>query len=357
MLPAMHDGWFRGVTGAPAPEERRATCARCAMAQHPGDPPDTRQKFSNDLKCCTYTPRLPNFLVGRILADTADDELTAAGRSSVIERLERRVDATPLALEAPRAYGLLYAHGSQAGFGVAPQLLCPHFHSPSGACGIWRHRESVCATYHCKYERGAIGAKMWMAAKAWFGTVEHTLAWHAVVELGLGDAAMEHLIACSDFGGGWLDAASLGGAVDENELQTRWGNWAGRQQEFYLAAWDVVKDLGADDLFRLGGVLLATRAHALALAWREYTTATAVPKRLHHRSLTVLDSEGDCCLVGTYSGNDPMMLPRELVAALPRFDGRPTKTVVAEIENEHGLKVANSVLRQLADFEVLKSCR
>jgi Fe-S-cluster containining protein len=354
MLPSLHDGWFRAVTGAPAPEERRATCARCAMAQHPGDPPPLTHTFSNDLKCCTYTPRLANFIVGRILADTADDELTTAGRSSVIERVERLVDASPLALEAPLAYGLLYEHGAQAGFGVAPSLLCPHFHSPTGQCGIWRHRESVCATYHCKYERGAVGHRMWTAAKEWFHAVEETLAWHALLELGLGDEkAMAHLLAQSELDARPLDAASLGAPVDERELQARWGTWAGRQKDYYLATWDIVRDLGPDDVFRLGGVRLAARAHALEIAWREFTSR-AVPKRLHHRALTVLRSDGDHCVVGTCSGIDAMALPRALVAALPRFDGRPTTAVVEEIRNEDRLELTSSLLRALADFEVLE---
>ncbi len=354
MLPTLHDGWFRAVTGAPAPDERRATCGRCAMAHHPGDPPASTSAFSNDVKCCTYTPRLANFLVGRILADTADDELTTAGRSSVIERVERLIDASPLGLETPRAYGLLYEHGAHAAFGVAPSLLCPHFHSPTGGCGIWRHRESVCATYHCKLERGAVGARMWTAAKLWFSAVEDTLSWHALLELGLGDGAMAHLLAQSELGAGPLDAASLGAAVNESEQQARWGTWAGRQKEYYLAAWDVVRDLGPDEVFRLGGVRLAARAHALELAWREFTSS-AVPKRLHHRALTVLSSEGDRCVVGTYSGADPMALPRELVAALPRFDGRPTTAVVDEIRKEHGIGLGRSLLRALADFEILES--
>ena len=96
MLPKLHDDWFRAVTGASAPEERRATCARCAMAQHPGDPPASTNKFSNDLKCCTYTPRLANFLVGRILADPADDELSIAGRSALLGSI-------------PAPYGLITA--------------------------------------------------------------------------------------------------------------------------------------------------------------------------------------------------------------------------------------------------------
>jgi Fe-S-cluster containining protein len=200
------------------------------MAHHAGDPPEVIGTYSNDLKCCTYTPRLPNFLVGRILADTSDDAVSVAGRSSVALRVDAGLTATPLALETPRAYGLLYEHGSHAGFGVAPSLRCPHFHAATGGCGIWRHRESVCATFFCKHERGALGAQLWTAARIWFRAVEETLAWHALLELGLGDAALAHLVARAEFGDGPLDAASLGAAVDRRELQLRWGVWAGREK-------------------------------------------------------------------------------------------------------------------------------
>jgi hypothetical protein len=121
-----------------------------------------------------------------------------------------------------------------------------------------------------------------------------------------------------------------------------------------VKAWEIVSKLGPEDVGRLGGVVLEARAKTLARAWQDYTSTTEVPHRLHGRRLTVLNSGADRCIVATYSSNDPLSVPRELAAALPRFDGRPTTAVVEEIKNEHGLKLSESLLRKLTDFDVLK---
>jgi hypothetical protein len=357
MLPALHDAWLRAVTGAAPPEESAATCERCAMCQHPGEPPPLAGAFSAETKCCTYTPRLPSFVVGRILADGDGDAAAVHGRETVRARLAERIDATPLALEKPRAYQLIYSHATAGGggsaFGRSLDLRCPHFVAASGGCGIWRHRETVCATWFCKHVRGAVGRDFWQAARRYLRAVEDALAWHAALELGIAGEALARLTAQGD-AADVLDAASLGGPPDEAELEARWGDWAGREASFYLAAWEAVRGLGAEDVRRLGGVVLEAHARVVRAAAERLAASSPVPTRAHARGLTVLASDGDRCAVGTYSPYDPVELPRALVPALSRFDGRPTAVVLAELEREDGLSLTEDLLSRLADFGVLR---
>src|SRR5262245_12128098 len=70
--------------------EAKATCDTCAMCESscntPVRPVDgTNHFFRPDTKCCTYHPRLPNYLVGAILSDDSAD--LAEGR----RRLEAKV--------------------------------------------------------------------------------------------------------------------------------------------------------------------------------------------------------------------------------------------------------------------------
>ena len=64
-------------------EEKKATCDVCAMAR-----PKNRTKvhYQPDLKCCTFHPFLPNFLVGAILQDPS----LKAGAEVLRDKIRRR---------------------------------------------------------------------------------------------------------------------------------------------------------------------------------------------------------------------------------------------------------------------------
>ena len=47
-------------------------------------------------------------------------------------------------------------------------------------------------------------------------------------------------------------------------------------------------------------------------------------------------------------------MPNELWAALPRFDGRPTTEVLAELEEREGIELDEELLGKLVDFGVLR---
>jgi Fe-S-cluster containining protein len=147
--------------GAPldreVPRETKATCASCAMleggCQGATVPPvDGRARFFRpDTKCCTFHPRLPNYLVGAIL--TSVEPSDAEGRRRIAERVASRVGITPEWLHPPRAFTLLY-DGSRGAFGRAKGLRCPFYEEASGGCTVWAHRDAVCSTYFCKYVAG-----------------------------------------------------------------------------------------------------------------------------------------------------------------------------------------------------------
>jgi hypothetical protein len=135
---AVHAGWLATALGGPWKTERYATCSACAMAKEPdarGEVPPGA--FNADTKCCTFTPTLPNFLVGAALADST---LSPFGRRSLLDRIAARRGVSPFGLLGEPAV-------DPRGFGRDPALLCPHY--DGGVCGIWPHREAVCTTYYC----------------------------------------------------------------------------------------------------------------------------------------------------------------------------------------------------------------
>jgi hypothetical protein len=68
-LPPLYAEWAESFLGGPIPAETDATCQDCAMCPPPGKRPATGVFFSPDVKCCSYMPTLPNFLVGRMLGN------------------------------------------------------------------------------------------------------------------------------------------------------------------------------------------------------------------------------------------------------------------------------------------------
>jgi hypothetical protein len=115
-LPPLYAKWMASLLGGPAPSGTRATSADCAMCAPEEAAEPATLYFSPRTKCCTYQPALANFLVGQALEDK--DLAFSAGRATLERRIAGVIGVTPLGLETPAKYELLYRHGS-VGFGRA----------------------------------------------------------------------------------------------------------------------------------------------------------------------------------------------------------------------------------------------
>ena len=253
LLPPLYERWVDQLLGRPIPPESEATCSNCVMLAR-GDEEHTsvRRFFDSTTRCCTYLPSLPNFLVGPILADS--DAGMAAGRRSVGARLDRGVAVTPLGLGTPATYTLLYANGTD-GFGASHALRCPH-HLDDGGCGIWPHRMSVCATWFCKYSRGAVGRKFWRALQVLLAGVEKDLARWCLLELRLGAGALGRLFPPPEptSHSQTIDRFQLDGRVDPEQHAAVWGEWEGRERELFDACGNLVDRLDWQDVLDICGM-------------------------------------------------------------------------------------------------------
>src|SRR5690348_9338547 len=91
----------------PAVVESRATCDQCQMCDH-GNVPEgvTATFFKPHLKCCTFHPSLPNYLVGAILKDEKPD--AQEGKSRIKKAIASRIAVTPLQLGPSKKWRVLY---------------------------------------------------------------------------------------------------------------------------------------------------------------------------------------------------------------------------------------------------------
>lgn len=303
--------------------------------------------FTPRVRCCTYEPALPNYVVGRILRD--DDPALAFGRETVLNRLQHRpADATPWGMLPSARFRTLYRSGKDL-FGRAPDLACPHLQPGDSGCGIWRHRPIVCASWHCKHDRGAVGHAVWRAVDQAVREIELTLGIWCLHESGVGASAVRQALQQGDRE---VQADQLGGALNTAEYGALWGDWVGREQEFYRRCAELVDALAWADILRLGGARLQALV-GVARDAQARLADPALPERLTLGAVSLQPGAPGTVRLETYSPFNPLQVPEVLVQILPRFAGGRTQETLHDIERDHQLRLNNDLVRTLVDFGVL----
>jgi hypothetical protein len=354
-LPPLFQRWADECLPGLIPRETKATCHDCAMCVSGGATPRANTGFRPDTKCCTYLPELPNFLVGRVLND--DDPGGAVGRASVEARVRAQIAVTPLGLGMSPVYALLYQHGQNTSsqlFGRSRSMRCPHFVDENGGtCGIWKHRDAVCATYFCKHVRGAVGQQFWIDLREVLHVAEEELAIWSAMERGIDEATLRHLITMTVSRAGTPLSTELVDGRERAFAEQVWGRWLGQEEEFYRACATDVDALSWADVCRIGGSLLRARAAVLQDSYARLRSAE-LPARLSGRRLTQRRVDDDRALVETYSPYDPTTLSHRVVGLLRYFDGGPTADALDRIEKTENVRLTEDLVRMLADYGILR---
>jgi hypothetical protein len=358
-VPALHEAFpalYRAMLGATGelelPAEAKATCASCAMLEGScgatAQPVDgVRRFFRSDTKCCTFHPRLPNYLVGAILS--SEDPAGAEGRRRIEARLASGVGVAPQWLHPPRRWTLLYDSSRQA-FGRSAGLRCPYYAVEGGGCTIWTHRDAVCSTWFCKYVAGEDGRRFWTVAKELLSLVEIQLSRLALLEL-----FPEALDAPLPPKGAPLAAHEIDEEPPPPEERARtWGRWAGRERELYLRAFEHVRGLGAARLEELLGLDGRIARRAIERA-RDAATSTALPPVLRFDPAATVQWRPDGTVaLGAYSELEAVALPAAAYRLLVRFTGdEPVARVRERLRAEERADLADEVLLELYRHRVL----
>lgn len=351
-LPELYRPWIASLLEGPIPAESEATCDDCAMLR-PADGSAASSAglfFDPRTKCCTYVPALPNFLVGRILLDERPDG--AAGRSSVAARIAAGVGVVPAGLQTPPAYLTLYRNAHDA-FGQSASMRCPHYLADSGGCGIWRHRQSICATWYCKHVRGEIGHRFWITLKHLLLSIERSLIAVCIGALDPGMDAVDDLLAERERDGlPSLSASDLDGIAEPGRRQRIWGRYAGREAEFYKASARLVEAFTWDDVVRVGGAQVELAAMSVRLRYQELLSMT-LPDRVQAGVVQVTPIDSNRLRVTAYRPIDPIVMPHALYDVLHMFDGRSTRSALRAIASAGGPEIDRGVVRRLVDYGVL----
>jgi Fe-S-cluster containining protein len=332
ILPPLYTGWISELLRGPIPEETQATCQDCVMCDRNG-----RNKseivFNPETKCCTFNPQLPNFLVGRILSDDSQ-----AAKSAMETQLLQGI-ATPLGVDPPRWYTAQYKDNPE-NFGIDTKLLCP-FYLPeaNGVCSIRNHRNSRCATFFCKFNRGSVGVIFWKYMDQLLSRIEKLLSRWCVLQLNPGEKAIEELFPPPMT------------EIDYSNPSRLWGKWFGKEKEFYKECSKLVDPLSWDDVSRICGADIEVMAHVTLISYRRLIS-DEIPAYLKVASWKKIKLVApDVYRIWTYNRYDPFDVSREVFDALHLFGENNS---VGEALQKNPSVLNEDLLRQLSDRGILE---
>ncbi len=353
-LPLLYRGLLPDFFRKEIPVETKATCASCAMCPSSASGAiesvdGVSRLFRPDTKCCTYYPKLPNYLVGALLADERDE--LGEGRRRMEEKISSRMGVSPQWVRPSARYNLLYRNSRQF-FGRALSMRCPYYEEQQGGCTIWPYREAVCSTFFCKYVAGADGRKLWMTLKTYLALAEIQLSRYAVLQL-----LPEYILAGKDKPE--LSETPTVEDLDdkplpEKEYAALWRKWAGRESEFYRACYDIVRGLSPEQFEKILGLDGTIELAVLAKSHRD-VVAPDLPRvlKLNPEATVKWLADGSVAL-GAYSEYDAIALPGVAYSLLVEFTGRePVGEVRKRLRAEKQADLHEDILLELYRHRIL----
>ena len=116
------------------PRECGSTCDNCPEIKDSGYRPDYR--------CCTFQPRIPNYMLGFSLLGPYRKS------HSTINSLYDDGFFLPEGLVAsPSRWALFLEDSANDHFGKSTQVLCHFMNKESGLCEVYQYRNASCSTY------------------------------------------------------------------------------------------------------------------------------------------------------------------------------------------------------------------
>ncbi|HMV68974.1 MAG TPA: hypothetical protein PKA64_19145, partial [Myxococcota bacterium] len=286
-LPEMWRPWLAAL-GVGAPHaERRANCGACVLCSDDDWTASfPRLRYHPDVRCCTYRPGLHNFQVGALL----DAELRPQVREA-IEAGIRSPLAVPLGLAASYQGDESYSEMVEAGrFGRTTDIRCPYYVADEGACGVWEHRNGICATWFCRHERGMIGLGYWTAVRRLLNAMEWAL----------GGLAVRTLLPGSD--------------------GQSWEGWTGTREDLYREAARFVRELDPVEALKTAPREIRVATELVRISERVHRSAGELPEALSYGGAGVLQDLGNRVRIESYTTLDSLVVPTRVFHALVHFD-------------------------------------
>lgn len=195
------------------PAERRATCMSCPKACYEG--------FRADYRCCTYHPRISNFLLG-LGSETPEGD-------AAIDRLLKLGMLTPEGMYSTPGQWIDFLEDQRnQDFGKSETVLCPMLNPENGYCDVHAFRNSVCSTFFCHSDHGLTGESFWMQVQTLGSQIELVLAQWSLRQLGFD---VDRYIQAFDTLSKDIRSVSTASGWTDEALDLLWGEWRGREKQ------------------------------------------------------------------------------------------------------------------------------
>jgi hypothetical protein len=202
--------------------------------------------------------------------------------------------------------------------------------------------------------RGAVSQGFWRdSLERLLDAVEGDLASWCVLKLNPGIDSLGYIFGrASELQSGPLTAAQLDGRSDSIHQKRVWGEWAGREQSFFIECARLVEQLSWEDVLSICGPRVRIYADLTRQTYKALIS-NRVPSKLKVGSFQLVQMTSSSSRVRTYSALDPLEIPGAVMEALGYFDGRPREAALEAIENEKGIKLESRLVQKLCDFDLL----
>lgn len=360
--PTLYKSLFPDLFALEIPDETKATCTNCAMCASSCGDNGIRQDagaeptyFEPNIKCCSFHPTIPNYLVGAILADMSEG--SDIGKNKIAEKLAQRIGVTPYGVAAPAKYTLLYGQSSEF-FGRSVAMRCPYFIDEGGGlCSIWKFRDAVCSTYFCKHVSGVDGRRFWMSLKSYLALAEQQLSRFATYTL-YPDYVLDRRHP-ADPPARRLELEELEDrSPSQKQYSALWGSWEGLEREFFEECYKLIKSLSPERVQEILGLDGEISQSVLRKHFREMTSPQ-LPKTLRlNPNVSVKHLGNGEIVLAAYSEIDSVAVPEQAYPLLQEFRGNlSVSDVRARLRSEKQSDFSDEVLLSLYQHRVLEEMR
>jgi hypothetical protein len=259
-VPAFYESYLPQVFQTLIPPEPFSDCLNCPMIAESRDTMEDNlsKPFAPDTKCCTFNPRIPNYMAGAILSDT--DPAMEEGRRRIAARIEAGEGIFPNGVYPTPRYHQLYLEKSREEFGKSRELLCPYFQQGRYNCTVWKYREAICAIWFCKHLAGTGGREFWNAVTDYMKFMQESLINVSAYMCGLEPV--------DPYGEGGRPAYSEPAEPAEAAAKylELWKDWAGHETEYYIKCHEIVTGLEDEYILKIQekGAPLAHKIESIA---------------------------------------------------------------------------------------------
>lgn len=349
-IPELYHRFLPEVFHLEIPPEPFADCSDCPLicsrTEEVGT--DKAKPFSPEMKCCTFSPRIPNYMVGAILSD--EDTNTIEGKERLLKIISSHQGVFPNGVYPTKKYKLLYEASCLDSFGRSELLKCPYFQSGEFNCTIWKYREAICALWFCKHLAGTTGFAFWNAIIEYMKFVQETLISYCFAQLDMpySDPYGKEITMSYE------DLEEL--PMKESVMQQNWNKWAGREVAFYKECYRIISEMNRETFETVMGIdqiLLLKNITAV------YNQMVELPEFMMRVEDGPLEMEGDSYIVElnhyieridstiAYSFKLPVFI-------IDSFDGNTSTTeIIKKIYTEHSIVLEPEILIALYHHGVL----